>query len=101
MNENNTNKILLLLGVGIGIGFIIALVIVGGFKDDTNSKGYEPSNEFIDLSVNIDSLKDLILLNSGCDLGDRVACDNLNKIIQNNEDYKHLWITPTGQIRYP
>ena len=103
MNENNDYiKITIVLIVGISVGFLLALFFTSGFRNNIeNQKEYEPNQEVIDLSVNIDDLKDLIMLQSGCELGDQVACDNLDKIIKNNEDYKHLWVTPTGQIIYP
>lgn len=101
MNKNY-GEILTYLIVGVIAGFLLALFVTDRFHADTkNAEEYEPSKELVDLLVNIDDLKDLIMLNSGCNLGDKVACDNLIKIIKNNEDYKHLWITPTGQIIYP
>jgi len=99
MNTDYFNKKISVLITGVLIGFIITILVTGVFK--IGREEYEPSDEFINLSVDIDDLRDLIMLNSACDLGDKMSCDNLSKVIENDDNFKNIRISPTGQIRKP
>jgi len=86
MNENNDRKTLTTLILGVIIGSLVVFFTLGGFSNDTKNLKEEVTN----LSENIEYLEDFIILHASCELGDKVACDNVSKEIQSNELFNKL-----------
>ena len=95
MNKNDFSKTLGTIIFGIVIGSLVVFIYLGQFNDDTSYL----ESEIIDLTIEIDDLKDFITLHASCELGDKNSCDNLSKVIENDKDFNEMWISPTGQIR--